>query len=177
MRVFNLDQRFSTDGSRPRLNFINVLCTAFTRADHRHPMYDFYGADPEIVKRYWWLSCIFSLWGSTSIKAACKILVKLTPVTGRRRFSYRSWANFFFYSIAQFTQISQKIQLWVEEFCFSKIRVSEQFGLRNNNLDNWEKIRKSNLSFVTNLNMYSNSLYLRFTSWLVSFFMILQLSN
>jgi len=29
------------------LNFINVLCTAFKRAD------------PESVKRYWWLNCTF----------------------------------------------------------------------------------------------------------------------
>jgi len=48
------------------LNFISVLCTAFTLAD------------PESVKRYWWLSRIFfMLLGSTSVKSSCKTLVKL----------------------------------------------------------------------------------------------------
>ncbi len=49
------------------LNFIDVLHTAFTLAD------------PESVKRCWWLDCIFfTLSGSTSVKASHKMLVKLT---------------------------------------------------------------------------------------------------
>ncbi len=54
--------------STPGLNFINILCTAFTLAD------------PESVKRYLWLNCIFLCFlGSTSIKIARKMLVKSTP--------------------------------------------------------------------------------------------------
>jgi len=76
------------------LNFINVLCTAFTLADL------------ESVKRCWWLDCIFyafmysfytrrsrkhkkmlmtwlyffMLSASTSVKALCKTLVKVNSV-------------------------------------------------------------------------------------------------
>ncbi len=52
---------------KPGLNFINVLRTAFTLAD------------PEGIKRYWWLNCIFYTFGIYEVKAACKTLVKLTP--------------------------------------------------------------------------------------------------
>jgi len=54
----------------PGLNFINILRTAFRRAD------------PKGVKRYWWLYCIFYTFTlyTTSIKAAPKMLVKLAPV-------------------------------------------------------------------------------------------------
>ncbi len=49
------------------LNFINILCTAFTLAD------------PKSVKRYTDdLPVFFTHLGSTSIKVACKTLVKLT---------------------------------------------------------------------------------------------------
>jgi len=50
----------------PRLNFISVPCTAFTRAD------------PESVKDTDDLN-YFTLLGSSSVKAAHKTLVKLTP--------------------------------------------------------------------------------------------------
>jgi len=46
------------------LNFINVLCTAFTPAD------------PRSVKKF---SIFFTLSGSTSVKAVHKSLVKLSP--------------------------------------------------------------------------------------------------
>ncbi len=49
------------------LKFINVLCTAFTRAD------------PKSVKKTVKLSIFFTLLGFTSLKAACKMLMKLTP--------------------------------------------------------------------------------------------------
>jgi len=51
----------------PGLNFINVLYTAFTRSD------------PKSVKKTVKLSIFFMLSGSTSVKAAHKMLVKLTP--------------------------------------------------------------------------------------------------
>jgi len=39
------------ENMRSGVNFINVLCTAFTLID------------PESVKRYWWLNCIFCAFG------------------------------------------------------------------------------------------------------------------
>ncbi len=53
--------------SRSGLNFINVLHTAFMRAY------------PRSIKKTVKLSIFFTLSGSTSVKAASKILVKLTP--------------------------------------------------------------------------------------------------
>jgi hypothetical protein len=50
------------------LNFINVLCTAFTCAD------------PKNVKKTVKLSIFFTLSGSKSVKAVHKTLVKLTSV-------------------------------------------------------------------------------------------------
>jgi len=50
-----------------RLNFINVLRTAFAPAD------------PESVKNTDDLTVFFTLLGSTGVKAVCKSLVKLTP--------------------------------------------------------------------------------------------------
>jgi len=52
---------------RPGLNFINVLCTAYMHTD------------PESVKDTDDLTVFFMLSGSTSVKAAHKMLVKLTP--------------------------------------------------------------------------------------------------
>jgi len=52
---------------RPGLNFINVLRTAFTLSD------------PKSVKDTYDLTVFFTLSGSTSVKAAHKTLVKLTP--------------------------------------------------------------------------------------------------
>jgi len=49
------------------LNFINVLCTALMRAD------------PKSIKKTVKLSIFFKLSGSTGIKAARKMLLKLTP--------------------------------------------------------------------------------------------------
>ncbi len=56
--VVSLDQRFSTAGTwRPGLNFINILCTAFTLAD------------PKSIKRCWLLNCIFYTFGSYGRKS------------------------------------------------------------------------------------------------------------
>ncbi len=52
----------------PGLNFINVLLTAFTLPD------------PKSVKKTVKLSIFFTLWGSTSVKAVHRTLMKLTPV-------------------------------------------------------------------------------------------------
>ncbi len=51
----------------PGLNFINVLCTAFTCTD------------PKSVKRYLCLKCFCTPLGYTCTKAACRTLVRLTP--------------------------------------------------------------------------------------------------
>jgi len=50
-----------------KLNFINVLRTAFTLAD------------PKSVKRYWGLDWVLTLLGSACVKAVCRMLMKLTP--------------------------------------------------------------------------------------------------
>ncbi len=42
-------------------------------------MHSFTHADPKNAKRHWWLDCLFALLGSVCVKAACKMLVKLTP--------------------------------------------------------------------------------------------------
>jgi len=69
----------------PGLNFINILCTAFTRGD------------PKSVERYWWLDWVLTLWGAMGIKAAHKMLLKLSPDRrgkwGRLR---GSWTSRFF---------------------------------------------------------------------------------
>jgi len=49
------------------LNFINVLCTAFTLAD------------PKSVKKTVKLSIFFTLLGSASVKAAHRMLMQLSP--------------------------------------------------------------------------------------------------
>jgi len=36
-------------------------------------------ADPKSVKRYWWLNWIFTLLGFERVKAAHRMLMKLTP--------------------------------------------------------------------------------------------------
>ncbi len=61
-----------------RLNFINVLCKAFTLAD------------PKSVKKTVKLSIIFTLLGSTCIKAVRKTLVKLSPGGGYLEMLYSS---------------------------------------------------------------------------------------
>ena len=53
---------------RPRVNFTNVLQAAFTRADLKSAI--------KLLN----LTVFFALLGSARIKAACKMLVKLTPV-------------------------------------------------------------------------------------------------
>jgi len=59
-----------------RADFINILRTAFTCSD------------PNRVKRYLWLNCIFLRFSeSTSVKAARKTFVKLTPV-GQQQFRF-----------------------------------------------------------------------------------------
>jgi len=54
-----------------RLNFINVLRTAFTLTD------------PESVKKRVKLSIFFTLLGSTSVKAVSRTLMKLSPSVQR----------------------------------------------------------------------------------------------
>ncbi len=51
----------------PGVKFIKVLRASFT------------SADPNSVKRYWWLNWNFTLLGSACIKAARRTLMKLTP--------------------------------------------------------------------------------------------------
>ena len=60
---------------RPRVNFINVLREAFTLAD------------PKSTKKLLNLMVFFALLGSARVKAACRMLVKLTPVV--------RWADIF----------------------------------------------------------------------------------
>jgi len=51
------------------LNFVNILCTAFTCID------------PKIVERYWQLDWVLTLWGATGVKAVHKyvhMFMKLT---------------------------------------------------------------------------------------------------
>jgi len=55
----------------PGFNFTNVLRTAFT------------GTDPKSTKNTAKLSVFFALLGSSPVKAACKTLMKLTPVHRR----------------------------------------------------------------------------------------------
>jgi hypothetical protein len=62
----NKDRR---DQKTAGLNFINILCTAFTPAD------------PKSVKRIDDLTVFFTLSGSTGVKAEQRKLVKLTPDT------------------------------------------------------------------------------------------------
>ncbi len=50
-----------------RLNFINILRTAFTLADHKN-----------VKKTVKW-SIFFTLLGSASVKAVCRTLMKLSP--------------------------------------------------------------------------------------------------
>ncbi len=57
-------QRIMTTG----LNFINVLCTAFTHVD------------PKSIKRYWQLDWVLMLWGATGVKTDRRMLMKSTPV-------------------------------------------------------------------------------------------------
>jgi hypothetical protein len=52
---------------RPRLNFINVLCPAFTCVD------------PKSVKRYWQLDWVLTLCGATGVKAVCKYVDEINP--------------------------------------------------------------------------------------------------
>jgi len=52
------------------LNFINILCTAFTRID------------PESVRIQSNPQYLFTLLGSMCVKAACRILMKSTPCAG-----------------------------------------------------------------------------------------------
>ncbi len=69
----------------PGLNFINILCTVLMLAGSKS------------VRRYRWLTVFFMLFGSTSVIAVRKMLVKLTPVPvhlGRPpHMAMRSWRN------------------------------------------------------------------------------------
>ena len=78
LRNNGLDQRFSTDGSRPGVNFTNVLRAAFTPAD------------PKSGKKLLNLTVFFALSGSASVKAARRTLMKLTPI-GRLSPLIRTW--------------------------------------------------------------------------------------
>jgi len=49
------------------LNFINVLCTAFTLIGSKS------------VKRYWQLDWVLTLWGATGVKAVHRMLMKSSP--------------------------------------------------------------------------------------------------
>jgi hypothetical protein len=51
----------------PRVNFTNILHKAFALKD------------PKSTKRHWLLYCLFALLGSSRVKAAHRMLVKLTP--------------------------------------------------------------------------------------------------
>ena len=55
-------------GKRPGVNFTNILRAAFTRAD------------PKSAKKLLELNDFFSLLGSAPVKAAHRMLVKLTPI-------------------------------------------------------------------------------------------------
>jgi hypothetical protein len=57
----------SENSQKPGLNFINVLCTAFTLAD------------PKNIKKTVKLSIFFTLLRSTSVKAVHIMLMKLSP--------------------------------------------------------------------------------------------------
>ena len=71
MAKFNSKKYASTNkkswvGLAPGVNFTNILLAAFTRAD------------PKSAKKLLNLNVFFALLGSTSAKAACRTLVKLT---------------------------------------------------------------------------------------------------
>jgi len=51
----------------PGLNFINIQHTVSTLIDHKS------------VKRYWLLDWVVTFWGATCVKAACRLLMILTP--------------------------------------------------------------------------------------------------
>ena len=55
----------------PRVNFTNILRAAFTRVD------------PKSAKKMLNLTVFFALLGSVRVKAACRMLVKLTPRVSR----------------------------------------------------------------------------------------------
>jgi len=66
----------------PGLNFINVLCTAFTLVG------------PKSVKRYWRLDWVLTLWGTKGVKAVRRKLMKSSPGVNfinvlREHFSYK----------------------------------------------------------------------------------------
>jgi len=54
---------------RPRVNFINILCSAFT------------SADPKSSKGYWQHNWIFMLLGSAGVRAAHKLVGEIDPCT------------------------------------------------------------------------------------------------
>ncbi len=71
------------------VNFINVLCTAFTLVD------------PKSVKRYWQLYWVFTLLGSTSAKVVHRTLMKVIPGVDFTNIFTRSFymLNFFTFGI------------------------------------------------------------------------------
>jgi len=69
----------------PGLNFDNIVQAAFKCIGHKSP------------KRYWWLGCLFfTHLGSCRVKAAHKMLMKLTPSF---YFANILWATFWHESI------------------------------------------------------------------------------
>jgi len=76
----------------PWLNFINVLCTAFTTAD------------PKSIKKTVKLSIFFTHLGFTRVKAVSRMLMKLTPAFGSCSFTkhcltFRSRVNWHRFSV------------------------------------------------------------------------------
>ncbi len=66
--TFKNKQILMTNDPSSGVNFINVPRAAFA------PVY------PKSIKRYWLLDRILTLLGPTSIKAVCRMLIKLSPV-------------------------------------------------------------------------------------------------
>jgi len=72
-------------GLTPGVNLINVLRAAFACAD------------PKSVKKDWQLDCLFALFGSVCVKAAHRMLMKLTPVSRTLNIFWRFLDLFFFW--------------------------------------------------------------------------------
>jgi len=73
---------FQLRSTTPFVNFINVLCTAFTFADPKSVK------KSQLSHKY-----LFTLLGSASIKAVCRTLMKLSP-----------WNNYIYILRTAFTQ-------------------------------------------------------------------------
>ena len=65
----------------PGFNFTNILRAAFTRAD------------PKSAKKQLNLTVFFALLGSARVKAACRTLVKLTPVAEAESYKKKKKSN------------------------------------------------------------------------------------